>query len=43
MTEITAGFGISIDKSIVSLPPEDEIDYTPGYKPAGSVIAGSPE
>lgn len=42
-TEITAGFGISLDKSVASLADEDETDYTPGYKSAGSIAVGSPE
>jgi len=42
-TEITAGFGLNIGKSVVSLPPEDESDYTPQYNPVGTLVPGSEE
>ncbi len=34
VVEITAGFGIGINKTVVGLPEEDEINYTPVYEPA---------
>jgi len=37
-TEITAGFGVSIGKSVSSIPLEDESDYTPPYHPVGSLV-----
>ena len=42
-TEITAGFGINVDKSVLSLPEEDESDYLPQYNPVNTLIPGSEE
>ena len=38
-TEITAGFGIHIDKSVNSFAPEDKIDYRTTYYLEDSIIA----